>query len=264
LNQIHAALNERGRLVLIEPGAGHALRETSLTAVEQFGVQERDLHAVDLMRLCHDAGFAHVVVRPLSYMSGEIELSLDDLAIWNHWTRQTRPVRVLRKLVRLGQEFLGTAKRGALFEESLGMWVSRVLARHMSEQALVVASKSSKPDEAAPFSAEIRVTDSAVGAGLTRSLTVECLNTGTSVWRAQGEHRVQLGVQLLDDSRRVVHRDYTRTPLSRDVLPGEVCRLVSEIPRRGGRTLLRIDLVAEGIAWFDTGGPDGIVVTFDA
>src|SRR5215203_7429422 len=93
-------------------------RSTSRAAVEQFGVLERELHARDLMRLCHDVGFQHVVVRPLSYASGEIQLSLDQLARWNQWTRQDRPVRVMRKLWQLIQELIGTAKQGALFEES--------------------------------------------------------------------------------------------------------------------------------------------------
>ena len=262
LRQIIGVLNERGRLVLIEPGAGHSARETSRAAVEQFGVLERELHARDLMRLCHDVGFQHVVVRPLSYASGEIQLSLDQLARWNQWTRQDRPVRVMRKLWQLIQELIGTAKQGALFEESLGVWVSRVLARHMSEQAVVIASKSPATEDRAPYAADVKVIESRA-ADATHILTVQCRNTGTASWSAHGGHRVQVGVQLLDESRRVLNRDYARAPLTSDVEPQQQCVIRCEMPRPARGSVLRVDLVVERIAWLDIAAPEGVLVLLD-
>ena len=43
LREVHATLREHGRLVLIEPGAGHSHRDTSLRAVQEFGVLEQEL-----------------------------------------------------------------------------------------------------------------------------------------------------------------------------------------------------------------------------
>jgi ubiquinone/menaquinone biosynthesis C-methylase UbiE len=259
LCEISRVLNDHGRLVLVEPGSGHSDRETSRVAVEQFGVLERELLATDLMRLCHQAGFQQVVVRPLSYATGEIQLSLDQLARWNRWSQQPRPVRVMRKLWQLVQELAGLSKQNALFEESLGMWVSRVLARHMSEQAVVVAGKGSLTDVAVPYAADLRVLESVAGPS-TLTLTVDCRNVGTAMWRARGKHCVLLGVQLLDDSRRTSNRDYARTTLAHDVGPQQHCVVRCEMPRPELGGYLRVELVAEGLTWFDTGAPEGVVV----
>jgi ubiquinone/menaquinone biosynthesis C-methylase UbiE len=193
LREVHSTLGEHGRLVLIEPGAGHSHRDTSLRAVQEFGVLERELEVRHLMRLCHEAGFNHVAVRPLSYVSDEIQLSLDQVATWNWWVRRTRPVRFMRKQWTLIQELLGTAKRGALFEETLGMWVSRVLARHMSEQAVVIAAKGPASEDVPPYAATVEVVQSAPGAA--PELTKRCRNVGSAISRARGGTRVQGGMR---------------------------------------------------------------------
>jgi SAM-dependent methyltransferase len=259
LRQIRNVLDDHGRLVLIEPGAGHAHRETSRHAVEKFGVLEAELSAEDLMRLCHEAGFQEVVVRPLSYASGEIQLSSDELIRWNRWTRQTRPVLVMRKIWQLTQELLGAGKHSALFEESLGMWVSRVLARHMSEQAVVLAGRTRLAPADVPYAADLKVIDSGIGT-VNHVLTVECRNVGTARWPSDGKHRVEVGLQLLDESRHVVNRDYARTPLPGNIEPHQSCLVRCQLPQVGSRTLIRIDLVAEGITWFNVGDPEGVVV----
>ena len=258
LREVHAALNAHGRLVLIEPGAGHAHRDASLRAVQEFGVLEQELEVRHLMRLCHDAGFADVVVCPLAYVSDEIQLSLDDVTTWNSWVRRTRPVRFMRKQWTLIRELLGTAKRGALFEETLGIWVSRVLARHMSEQAVVIATKGSASADVPPYAAALEVVRS--GAGVAQNLTVSCRNVGSAVWRAGGANRVQVGVQLLDQSGSVIDRDYARIALSADVEPTQRAVVVCTVPTPAPGLMLRIDLVAEDVTWFETGAPTGVVL----
>jgi SAM-dependent methyltransferase len=257
LREVHATLREHGRLVLIEPGAGHSHQDTSLRAVQEFGVLEQELEVRHLMRLCHDAGFSDVAVRPLSYVSDEIQLSLDQVTTWNSWVRRARPVRFMRKQWTLIQELLGTAKRGALFEETLGMWVSRVLARHMSEQAVVIATKGAASQEVPPYAAVVEVVHSPAGAA--HNLTITCRNVGSAVWRARGANRVQVGIQLLDESGTLVNRDYARVPLSSDVEPAERAVVVCDVPRPLPAGVLRIDLVAEDLTWFETAAPTGVV-----
>ncbi len=182
------------------------------------------------MRLCHEAGFREVTIRALSYASGEIQLSLEQLIRWKHWTRQRRPLRVMHKLWQLVQEFLGTAKEGALFEESLGMWVSRVLARHMSEQALVIASKSSLTELPAPYAADVQVIEVVEGES-NHVVAVRCRNLGTALWRAHGKHRVQVGIQLLDRSHQLLDREYARATLPGDIEPQQIVLYV--VPCQG-------------------------------
>jgi len=168
----------------------------------------------------------------------------------------------MRKLWQLIQELIGTAKQGALFEESLGMWVSRVLARHMSEQAVVIGSKSPATEDRAPYAADVKVIESRA-ADATHILTVQCRNTGTASWSAHGGHRVQVGVQLLDESRRVLDRDYARAPLTSDVEPQQQCVIRCEMPRPARGSVLRVDLVVERIAWLDIAAPEGVLVLLD-
>ena len=70
LREIARVLNDRGLLVLIEPGHGHAQRDTSQAAMSEFGVLEQDLEATMLMA-CATRRVCTLTVRPL-LQSGEM------------------------------------------------------------------------------------------------------------------------------------------------------------------------------------------------
>jgi SAM-dependent methyltransferase len=265
LREIARVLNERGRLVLIEPGHGHAAKSTSRAAMDDFGVLEQDLEATMLMKLCHDAGFPTVTVRPLSYMTGEIALTIGELSKWRTWTRTKRPLRALRKLGRALLELPGLGKNGLLLEDALSMWTSRVLMRHIGEQAVVVADKSGHQPASREFRAVIQL--DATSPPRTRGGLFSCHlvlhNTGTLAWRTQARvGRVQLGLQLLDEARRLVNQDFARVPLPDDVDPGGECRVQVDVPARdvSGHHHLKFDLVAEGVTWFEAEGSPPLVV----
>ena len=84
-------------------------------------------------------------------------------------------------------------------------------------------------------------------------------NTGLMPWIADGEPAtgkgaVQLGVDLLDDEGMTeVIWDYGRAALPRNVALGEtiLLDLSSEAPNRPGRYSVELDMVAEGLAWFE-------------
>jgi SAM-dependent methyltransferase len=263
LREIARVLNDRGLLVLIEPGHGHAQRDTSQAAMSEFGVLEQDLEAAMLMRLCHEAGFSHVTVRPLSYMSGEIDLTLDELSTWRTWTRTKRPWRALRKLWRALMELPGLQKDGLLFEDALSMWTSRVLMRHIGEQALVVATKGGPP-AARQFRAAIELqTPPSQDRANVFVGRLSLRNAGNLAWRAGGRvGAVRLGVQLLDDAQLLLEKDLLRVALPHDVPPGDECVVQVEVPLPAGNEphYLKFDLVAEGVAWFETQGSTPLVV----
>jgi SAM-dependent methyltransferase len=267
LREIARVLNDRGLLVLIEPGHGHAQRDTSQAAMNEFGVLEQDLEATMLMGLCHEAGFAHVTVRPLSYMSGEIDLTLDELSKWRTWTRTKRPWRAMRKVWRALKELPGLQKDGLLFEDAISMWTSRVLMRHIGEQALVVAAKGAKP-AAREYRAAIDLqtaqspqrADVFVG-------RLSIRNAGNLTWRAGSRvGPVRLGVQLLDGAQQLQEKDLLRVPLPHDVPPGDHCVVQVEVPLPAGNAphYLKFDLVAEGVTWFETEGSSPLVVAIPA
>lgn len=264
LREAARVLREGGRLVLIEPGQGHAERATSRVAMEEFGVLEQDLEATELMRMCHDAGFAKVTIRPLSYATGEIALTLGELTKWRAWTRTKRPVRALRKLGRALLELPGLRKEGLLYEDALSMWTSRVLMRLVGEQAVVVADKSGYQPASADYRAIIRLDPRRpprVSGGVF-ACDLILRNAGALTWRAQARTgRVQIAIQPLDASRRRLDRDFHRVPLLRDVPPGEEYVARIECPLRGAlAAFLEFDLVAEGVTWFEAAGSETLTL----
>ena len=263
LREIARVLNDRGRLVLIEPGHGHAQRDTSQAAMSEFGVLEQDLEATMLMRLCHEAGFSHVTVRPLSYMSGEIDLTLDEVSKWRAWTRTKRPWRAMRKLWRALMEVPGLKKDGLLFEDAMSMWTSRVLMRHIGEQALVVAAKGAKP-AAREYRAAIDLqTLPSPGPADVFVGRLSIRNAGNLTWRAGSRvGPVRVGVQLLDGAQQLQEKDYLRVALPHDVPPGDLCVIQVEVPLPAGSApcYLKFDLVAEGVTWFESEGSSPLVV----
>jgi hypothetical protein len=87
---------------------------------------------------------------------------------------------------------------------------------------------------------------------------VRCTNIGNTLWLASptGAGQVMLGAHLLDEQRRLLALDHARTPLPRNVAPGEAIEVETTLPAPAtpGRYLIEIDLVAEGIAWFGSLG----------
>lgn len=76
-----------------------------------------------------------------------------------------------------------------------------------------------------------------------------------------GRRLVRLGTQLLAADGRVIDRDYARTALPHDVAAGQWLDLDVEVPAPPpGDYLLKLDLVSEGIDWFEACGSEPTVV----
>lgn len=263
LREVFRVLTDDGRLVLVEPGTGHASNPTAQAAMSDFGVLEQDLEATELMGYCLGAGFPYVAVRPLSYMTGEIELSRDELTRWRRWTRTKRPARTIGKIRRALLEMAGLHKDGLLLEDALSMMTSRVLMRHLQEQSVIVASKVEGP--------VTRVYRALIehdpGGLVLREGRLTCrlrlLNTGTVIWKSwDGEGSVRLGAQLLDGALRLEDRDYCRIELPEVIEPGGEADVLVDIPAPAGPGghHIKFDLVAEGVMWFEQEGSVPLVL----
>jgi hypothetical protein len=95
--------------------------------------------------------------------------------------------------------------------------------------------------------------------GSSAPLRVTAKNTGAGIWRARsqsGVGDVTLGVQLLDAEGRIVARDYHRVRLPEDVTAGQSVTLSFDcpVPAEAGHYQLKLDLVAEGVTWFEAAG----------
>jgi hypothetical protein len=81
-------------------------------------------------------------------------------------------------------------------------------------------------------------------------------NASTKTWPSKpnprGRNAVNLSYHWLDRKRQMVIFDGLRTPLPRDLNPGESVTLRAAIraPEKAGGYLLHVTMVQEGVAWF--------------
>jgi hypothetical protein len=81
-------------------------------------------------------------------------------------------------------------------------------------------------------------------------------NASTKTWPSKpnqgGRNAVNLSYHWLDRKRQMVVFDGLRTPLPRDLNPGESITLRATIraPEKAGEYLLHVTMVQEGVAWF--------------
>src|SRR3989442_1832409 len=91
-----------------------------------------------------------------------------------------------------------------------------------------------------------------VEAGTLQQATVEVENAGSATWRTRGvDEGLFLAFHWLDERGNAIVWDGARTPLEREVAPGETLRqtLALRGPIPPGRYRLAPDLVAEHPVW---------------
>lgn len=267
LGEIVRVLAADGRAVFSEPGAGHAAQPHARRAVEDFGVQEADIDAAAFLRQCRAAGFADAVLEPFARIAPGHGLTAEHWTAW--WARAAapRPLRAMRTFRRAVLELFGARKDDEMFQDAFASEALRVLGAGMRDHPIVVASKQPlerflrrAPDRRPTLAAVVRLLDgpAAVSAGAPFVLTVEARNDGAVVWRAAPDSRgyVRVGVELLDEQHRLIDRDFVRAPLPQDVPPGATVRVNVRCssPAAPGMYVLKIDLVSEGVSWFEPHG----------
>ena len=85
-----------------------------------------------------------------------------------------------------------------------------------------------------------------------KSVQVTVTNSGNIPWNATGANPIELSYHLLDASGNAIVWDGPRTPLTADVAPGASATfsLSYVAPSKEGTYTLVIDLVREGVSWF--------------
>jgi SAM-dependent methyltransferase len=268
VREIARVLDDDGIAFFSEPGKGHAEAAVSTAAMRDYGVLEQDVVIEQFMQDCLAAGFSDVRVKPLANSIPHFDLTLEQWTAWARLAASTRPRRAWEKIALGAAEIFGLGKRRALFEDTYAITLVRTLRPVVEKHPIVVASKRPllPPTEQPPWRAELTLTpasgtDGTIASGTdgTIELVVRAVNRGAATWPAissSGIGQVSVGVQLVDADAKLVSRDYHREPLPHDVAPGQTvtvtCRCAP--PPGAGRRGLKVDLVAEGVTWFEAAG----------
>ncbi|MEZ5312524.1 MAG: hypothetical protein R2862_02185 [Thermoanaerobaculia bacterium] len=87
--------------------------------------------------------------------------------------------------------------------------------------------------------------------------SVTIRNASQATWAARGSTRVALAYRWYAGDGTTLVAEGLRTPLPRDLAPGETATLAMEIatPRSPGSYVLEIDALRERLAWFDSRSP---------
>jgi ubiquinone/menaquinone biosynthesis C-methylase UbiE len=262
IGEIARVLADDGVALFSEPGAGHASAAVSTSAMRDFGVLEQDVLIPQFSRACRDAGFVDVRIKTLSYAIPGFDLTPEQWQAWSRLAASRRPLRALQKIVRGVAEFIGLGKRGPLFEEAFGMSLVRTLRHAMEDHPIIVASKKPLAErvtlEQRCAEIDVEMPDRSP-AGRAIAIRARMRNRGSVTWRAASESgtgQVRLGVQLLEEDGRLRQRDFHRADLPADVPPGgsTVVSFSCPAPDVRGNYMLKFDVVAEGVTWFEAAG----------
>jgi SAM-dependent methyltransferase len=272
VGEIARVLAPDGIALFSEPGEGHDEAAVSEAAMRDFGVLEQEVLIEAFIRDCRAAGFVDVRVKPLAYTIPGFDLSLDQ---WRSWTRlaaSPRPRRALSKMRLALMEMFGLAKRGALFEDTFAISLVRTLRQVVRHHPIIVASKRALPagSSPVPWRAEIELEPPAMAARPAATVTVaaKITNRGAAAWNPSsrsGVGHVAVGVQLLDREGRLLVRDHHRLALPRRVEPGQSIDVTCACPTppEPGAYQLKVDMVAEGVTWFEAVGSRAPVVSVE-
>lgn len=267
LREIARVLTADGRAVFAEPGVGHSEQAHAIRAVQEFGVQEADIDPDEFLDECAAAGFLFAVMEPFSHIVPGHGLTAQHWRNWKARSAESRPRRAVRTLRRAVLELIGARKDSEMLTEAFGSEVLRVLGAAMNTHPIIVASKQpldrflARPENSLlALGALIRVVDATevVSVGQMVRLQVDIQNIGRRTWIANEQTRgyVRVGAQLLDGEWRLIDRDYARQPIAHDVSTGGTIdsQIVFMAPSTPGSYFLKIDLVSEGVTWFEPQG----------
>ncbi len=236
LREIHRVLKPGGRATFSEPGTAHSVQALSQFRMREDGVVEKSVSLPLVHRLAMDAGFSRMRVIPLrspaAYAFDYAATPADETPLRKMWEETLRdsPGEHARFVLRKGDDPPADTLLPA----------DQLLGRLRADIVLELASPTVPFGHA--FIDRLRVT-----------------NRGTVAWKARGRRfggQVTCGLKVCNVEGQILREDLGRTPLPRDVSPGEETTIDIEVAAglSPGEYRLRYDMVVEGVIWFEFQG----------
>jgi SAM-dependent methyltransferase len=227
IGEFGRVLRDGGIAGFSEPGRDHSRSAQAQYEMRDHRVLENDIHLRAIFEAAREAGFTQLTAR----VSNDLEVTLDHYeaitegrgddvrrAIWNNTsdTMRRRTVFFLHK---------GDMRRDS-----------------RSHVGLAHAMRARRADHAV-----------APGGPLTVDLHID--NTGKATWLSTNiceSGIVRVGTHLYDRHAQLIATDHSRHDLPHAVEPGQSIDMTIEIPLPSdGDFVVGIDLVAEGVIWFE-------------
>jgi SAM-dependent methyltransferase len=230
-------LKRGGRAAFMEPGPDHSKTPQSQAEMAQFKVIENDVRMENIARHALDAGMDRPQM--LLQFPQPMTVGVDE---FNAWARNGIAYRWAWRAI-------DTLQRGLTNGQCF----------YILKGDPIEADRDSR--RASGLAAEItvqRASRVSQGAGHGIELRVAVRNSGTRAWIAAAmAGQVNLGVHLLDANGRLLDNSFARLKLPRGpVEPGEVVVISGRLRWPAHEAFaLRLDMVAELVAWFSECGP---------
>lgn len=236
LREIFRVLRPGGRAVFSEPGTAHATEPLSQFRMREEGIIEKSVSLPVIRQLALKAGFRRMTVVPL------------------------------RSSAAYGFDYTGTPDD----DRALGaMWSDTVVVGPREHARFALQKGEDRPaDTLLPadqltgkLRAGIVLVHEApeVRAGEAFTDRLRIVNAGQVTWKASGRRfggQVTAGLKICNERDEVLREDLGRTPLPKDVPPGDSVELdmlvTAGLPP--GHYRLRYDMVVEGVTWFEFHG----------
>ena len=233
LAEMFRVLKRGGRAVFAEPGEGHSHAGSSLLEEQRFHVLENELDLRALAEKAERLGFTDLLVKPYADAVA-VTLSAREYFRFMEGDDRYFPLDTLRRSLRSFYVFI--LLKGP---ESFDSRNPQVLRAAIEARVAGGVLRGAPREE--------------VG------LEVRLRNTGDTLWLHEelpAGGYVRLGGHLLSERGEPVDWDFFRAWLPASVAPGKTVSVQARVrlPESAGRHLLHLDLVDEGIAWFEQFG----------
>jgi ubiquinone/menaquinone biosynthesis C-methylase UbiE len=231
LSEFCRVLKEGGIVGFAEAGRHHSQSAQSQYEMANYDVLENDIIIEDVLQFAKESGFADAYLKPLIEINSIVT------------TEEYRCIIENRSL----PDHLVTSSLNAMAASTVFFLVKGTVQRdsrsHLGLQHRIAMART-----------EFRVTRNSHF-----TLALEAVNTGDARWLAETPNEVgtvKIGIHLYTASRQLIDLDFHRWKLPENIDPGKNLFASIEVPSplEKGDYLLGIDLVSEGVCWFENIG----------
>jgi len=249
LRELFRVLKTGGVAGFCEPGKWHSQGAQSQYEMKNYKVLENDIDITDIFAMAKKCGFTDIKCKVLCDMG---------VTLKQYQTLTDRTIK--SKLKNLLNSFLNQFNSDfSLLTNSIMDNVSRVMT---NKTVFFLYKGEYVPDSRSHIglshSMTIERNNVATKAGHDLNLLLRITNTGPAKWLKEninGYGVVNIGTHLYDDMNILIDLNYSRHAIPEPIGPGESANVTIAVKfNHAGTFKLAIDLVSEGICWFENIG----------